>query len=1301
MSVSESKQTVNEQNKNTQNEVISNITESKETSNLTLINVKAGSINIKTLLDTGSSVSILDLETFKEIQKEKQIKVKIIQSNVHITTITGSKIQFQYLADFPIQIGNIKIKHSFFITQGYLTNYKMIIGCDLMKKHRASLHISKGLFTINECKVKLIGFDQRFEDDLSCTVSLNEKCILEPGQSKVINVITKTVFTQDQTIVTFEPNHTNKDIIIKPSINKLVKDKTSLLVSNISDKKVHLNKNMKVGNIHQAKNKQIDNQKVQNHEINLIQASEEILKLREQEFSLNNFNLQHLELEFKENLENLLTNYKQVFSSSIISLGHCDTIKPKMDFYHETPITCKPYPIPHHLKDVAREKINELVEAHIIKPTDTDWLVPAIMVKKKTEQGKPTEFRFVLDMRSTNRAIKLIPQNLPKLRDVLTSISGRKYYTTLDLANAFWQLDFQEYEDKMGFTTTIGNFAFQRMGYGMKNCSEFFQKLMNKVLEGLESMGILCFIDDIIIAANHPEEMLHKIRIVLERLKVNNLTLKPSKSQFMMQKIVYLGYEISENGITPTEQNTQKITSFERPKNVKTLKKYLGLITFYKTSIKNFAENTASLEKLLKKGTKFYWTDEQENAFQNLQKQFFTKPFLATPNFDQPFILNTDASKIAISAVLCQVRQGKLAPISYFSKKLNPAQAKQSAIILELTAIYEGILFFNDYLYGKKFTVLSDHRPLEHLDKIQSHSHQVKKMLNHISMFDFEVRYLPGNVNILPDFLSRLETGINNAEKNLVDFECDIDFAKKIATRESIQVDTDNNIAKKTVFRETPVTVSNKHVNAPNVNNNTNIKACTNSPTSRLGDRIQKDGAATVSQEQISTILVESGGLFPLGCELSEENIINEQKRDSKILSIKEKLLKGEIELKYKNYFLDNQGTLRFRRTIKKGSTLVEFENIVLPDSLRRQALENLHLTHLGGQKMFKLLREYYHFDNMRRDALNFALSCLKCCQLKRQHKKLWPHQIREIPAIVGMNLSCDILGPLQRDKYVLSLIDNYSRHMELFELNRIDTKSIIPCFIDYFARFGTPNTLLCDNATNFTSHVFKEIQSQLGVKILHSPSYTPSMNSLVESPNKQIKECILALGDEITDLSLILKLFKSNYNCSEHSSIGFSPNEIFFGRRVPSLNQKFKQLDNTGELMKYPVYMSNIIRRLNTWHKDAKKSMNNAQISQQNYTTSKSDKINLREGDYVTLRDQKGFKKQTYQGKFRIIKKIAETLFEIQNSQNQNDIRKAHISKLKRVEERLPHLIESPPIDGANTPTPMHDYNLRSKKKM
>jgi len=148
----------------------------------------------------------------------------------------------------------------------------------------------------------------------------------------------------------------------------------------------------------------------------------------------------------------------------------------------------------------------------------------------------------------------------------------------------------------------------------------------------------------------------------------------------------------------------------------------------------------------------------------------------------------------------------------------------------------------------------------------------------------------------------------------------------------------------------------------------------------------------------------------------------------------------------------------------------------------------------------------------------------------------------------------------------------------------------------------------------------------------------------------------------------------------------------------VPSLNQKFKQLDNTGELMKYPVYMSNIIRRLNTWHSDAVNTMHKAQVAQQNYTKKRSNKLDFNEGDYVTMREQKGFRKTKFQGKFKIMRKIGETLFEIQNCIDPEQKKIVHVSKIKKCVERFPHLTENAHKNEENTPTnPKHDYNLRS----
>ncbi|GBM41078.1 Retrovirus-related Pol polyprotein from transposon 412, partial [Araneus ventricosus] len=185
--------------------------------------------------------------------------------------------------------------------------------------------------------------------------------------------------------------------------------------------------------------------------------------------------------------------------------------------------------------------------------------------------------------------------------------------------------------------------------------------------------------------------------------------------------------------------------------------------------IPGFAELTECLTQLTKKNIPFQWTLTHQDAFKKLQDVFFTKPFVRLPDWDKPFVLNTDASGQAISGILLQEHEGKLHPNSYYSKTLSNSERNYPAIKLELFAIYKSVHAFKTYLYNTNFKILTDSKPLLHYKKIASPTNIVSRWLLYLSEFQFTCEHIPDKENTLADFLSRFpvnRTEISNTPQD-------------------------------------------------------------------------------------------------------------------------------------------------------------------------------------------------------------------------------------------------------------------------------------------------------------------------------------------------------------------------------------------------------------------------------------------------------------------------------------------------------------------------------------------------------
>ncbi|GFQ78935.1 retrovirus-related Pol polyprotein from transposon 297 [Trichonephila clavata] len=320
--------------------------------------------------------------------------------------------------------------------------------------------------------------------------------------------------------------------------------------------------------------------------------------------------------------------FKPAFSKCIKTLGHCDLVTPTISTIYPHPISSTPYPIPQSLQTHAQNYLEELIAADIIEENTAEWASLMVLVKKKNHTNDNPSLRLALNLRLLNNVIDGCSYPLPKIQDITTKLAGFKLFTVLDLNSAYWQIHLpKEYRKFLTFTTPWKTFQFKRLPFGIKHAAAYFQSMMDKVLSKCVCNCIHCYQDGIIIAANSIQELNAKLNDVLSTLQENNSTLAPDKCSFATQEIQYLGFTISSQGITPGINNTDKICKFSTPKNQKQLKRFLGMCGYYRHLIPDYATKVHILN-ILSNSRTFTWTSEHKEKFEELQRTFFSKPFI-------------------------------------------------------------------------------------------------------------------------------------------------------------------------------------------------------------------------------------------------------------------------------------------------------------------------------------------------------------------------------------------------------------------------------------------------------------------------------------------------------------------------------------------------------------------------------------------------------------------------------------------------------------------------------------------------
>ena len=308
---------------------------------------------------------------------------------------------------------------------------------------------------------------------------------------------------------------------------------------------------------------------------------------------------------------------------------------------------------------------------------------------------------------------------------------------------------------KTAFSVPSGHYNFLRLPYGLSNSPASFQRLMDLVLRDLVGDECHVFIDDVIVFGNTIEEHASRLSHVLERFDRANLQLQPGKCVFAQPQVEYLGYIVSRDGIRASPDKTKAVRNFPVPKNVREVRSFLGLASFYRRLVPKFAQIAKPMSELLRKEAPFVWSERQQTAFENLKHILCSEQVLAYPNFDSQFILTTDASKVAVAAILSQVQDGVERPISFASRQMNQSEQNYSATEAEMLSVTWAIRHFRCYLYGKRFLLRTDHAALKYMHNFAGNNSRLLRWSLRLSEFDFTVEHRPGTQIRHADALSR------------------------------------------------------------------------------------------------------------------------------------------------------------------------------------------------------------------------------------------------------------------------------------------------------------------------------------------------------------------------------------------------------------------------------------------------------------------------------------------------------------------------------------------------------------------
>ena len=939
----------------------------------------------------------------------------------------------------------------------------------------------------------------------------------------------------------------------------------------------------------------------------------------------------------KEQLEKgkqLLSRFRDVFSTSDTDIGHTDAVRHRIDLTDDTPFKQRHRRIPPAMFEEVRNHLQQLLTAGIIRRSHSPWSSNVVICRKK--DGK---LRMCIDYRQLNSRTVKDSYALPRSEEILDALGGNTYFTVLDQKSGYHQLELEEsHKQRTAFTVgPLGFYEFNRLPFGLVNSPATYQRLMEEILGDLHLDICFIYLDDLIIFSDTFEEHLERLEKVLKRLRESGLKLSPKKCAFFQQKGKYIGHIVSKDGIQPDPAKIEKVTNWPRPTTPEDVRKFLGFVGYYRKFIKDFSSIARPLTDLMPppKSSKkrkprqrdpsnqsWIWGELQENAFQKLKTQLASPPILGFPRYNQPFELHTDASMQGLGAVLYQEQDSQKRVIAYASRGLSKTEKNYAVHKLEFLALKWAVTEkFHDYLYGNKFTVLTDNNPLTYVltsAKLDATGH---RWVAALASYDFNIIYRPGSSNADADALSRLPELLGTPTSNLamesVKAICHLQHAQPYI--QSLSMSTD------AVVEDTYL------------------------PTQHLVD-VRKEQRTDYSIKEWIYWVAEHRKPAKEQLERSPEN----------------------------TWFLNNFDKMKLIDGVLYREVTLDFEpvpQLVLPEACVHKVLTALHddMGHQGKDKTLSLIRDRFVWYGMTRDVDQWITQCDRCIRRKTPTSERAP--LVNIETYQPLELVCMDYLSLERSKggyeNVLVITDHFTRYALAIPTKNQTAKTTAEAFFNNFVvHYGLPKRIHSDQGANFESNIIKELCRITGMEKSRTTPYHPMGNGTTERFNRTLLSMLGTLQTtQKKDWKAHIAGLVHAYNCTRQTTTRYSPYFLMFGRQPQLPIDIAFNLPDDEKKKPMTKYIETVQKRLKEAYQLATKHSRTGKDKQKSHYDKKVRGAILQPGDRVLV------KILAFDGKHKLADKWEEAPYEIVSHPNKEipvyEVRKENGTGRKRILHR------------------------------
>lgn len=920
----------------------------------------------------------------------------------------------------------------------------------------------------------------------------------------------------------------------------------------------------------------------------------------------------HLDKRDVDKLKSILLSFKDVFFKEGDNLSLTNEIQHEIETKNNIPIYSKLYRYPEIHRSEVERQIQDMLKQNIIKHSNSPYNSPIWVVPKKIDNSQQQKWRIVVDYRKLNEQTVDDRFPMPNIDDLFDKIGKCTYFSSIDLAKGFHQIEVLPRDrPKTAFSTSNGHYEFIRMPFGLKNAPATFQRLMNNVLKDFINKICVVYLDDILIFSTSFDEHLLSIRKIMERLREVNLKVQIDKCHFAEEYTNFLGHTITNGGIKPNNDKIEAIQKMKLPSTVKEIKQFLGISGYYRKFIKDYAKVAYPIIKYLKKDTKINKSDtEYINAFNKLKLLLTSDPILKSPNFDKPFTVTCDASNYAIGAVLSQNNH----PISYASRTLNRHETKYSTIEKELLAIVYAVKYFRTYIYGRKFIIRTDHKPLVWLNNLKEPNMKLQRWKIQLNEYNFTIEYIKGKENHVADGLSRYPNN-DLEEESLLSNIFNNDTINNRSENDEDVKSTDATIHSGIEDETQYIYVTEKAINL--YKNQIYLEIGNKERVFRkiINKKIQN---YVLIDNNSNLLQIMKGLLIDKGimCVYCENNQLYVQFQDI-----------------YVKFFANNKNLKILKSSIKLVD-VTDKEQIL--NIVKNEHLKN---NHRGIQEVFNELKQAYYHPNLLKIITQYINNCETCILAKHdRHPIKLPFRLTETANNFNAIAHIDIWFPY-RNVMFLTTIDKFSKYATIHKLTDRTWISILKALKERIQFLGKMNKLVYDNERcilhNAVELFLRENEIESHVTTPGNKTGNADIERLHGTLNEHLR--IMSL-DSSNDDDIDTKIFKAItfYNNTIHTTTKLRPidfinknydrNEIqtLAKRLAEEKEDRIKKL-NKNRTSEYKLN-ENIVSNRNIAKNSPKYKRLNNYKRQGNYIFDTSRKRNIK---YNTSQQKRKFKYQ------------------------------------------------------------------------